>query len=88
MVGTLLAGMRHYELYFMDGSPPPEEILRKFLEVAESETGAIAVHCKAGLGRTGSLIASYIIKHYRFTYAHACVYSQGITAIFAVPAKR
>ena len=29
--------------------------------------GAIAVHCKAGLGRTGCLIGCYIMKHYKFT---------------------
>jgi cell division cycle 14 len=25
------------------------------------------VHCKAGLGRTGTCIGAYIMKHYRFT---------------------
>jgi cell division cycle 14 len=25
------------------------------------------VHCKAGLGRTGSCIGAYVMKHYRFT---------------------
>lgn len=36
---------------------------------AEKERGAIAIHCKAGLGRTGSLIALYAMKHYGFPAA-------------------
>ena len=32
-----------------------------------SVSGAIAVHCKAGLGRTGCLIGCYMMKHYKFT---------------------
>jgi len=27
----------------------------------------LAVHCKAGLGRTGSLIGCYVMKHYKWT---------------------
>ena len=61
------SGINHYDLYFVDGGLPPESILKKFLEIAESEHGAIAVHCQAGLGRTGTCIGCYMMKHYRFT---------------------
>jgi cell division cycle 14 len=61
----LASGLRHVELYFPDGSCPSEALLMRFLQLAEQEPGALAVHCKAGLGRTGVLISAYIMKHYR-----------------------
>ncbi|XP_060807226.1 dual specificity protein phosphatase CDC14A [Amyelois transitella] len=60
-------GITHYDLFFPDGSVPPRHILFKFMQISEDAEGAIAVHCKAGLGRTGSLIGCYLIKHYRMS---------------------
>lgn len=34
----------------------------------------MAVHCKAGLGRTGSLIAAYMMKHYKMTASEIISY--------------
>lgn len=60
------AGIKHADLYFPDGTCPPSTVLSKFLLITESEPGPVAVHCKAGLGRTGSLIGMYAMKHFRF----------------------
>ncbi|XP_065812446.1 dual specificity protein phosphatase CDC14AB isoform X1 [Labrus bergylta] len=65
------AAFDHYDLFFIDGSTPSDIIIRRFLHICESTEGAVAVHCKAGLGRTGTLIGCYLMKHYRFTAGEA-----------------
>ncbi|XP_073990521.1 dual specificity protein phosphatase CDC14C-like isoform X2 [Rhodnius prolixus] len=64
-------GFHHRDLFFVDGSTPSDTILKQFLALSESVPDAIAVHCKAGLGRTGSLIGCYIMKHYHFNVMEA-----------------
>jgi len=39
----------------------------RFISKCEETAGGVAVHCKAGLGRTGTVIGCYIMKHHRFT---------------------
>ena len=71
------AGMKHLDLYFDDGSNPSDEILRSFIREADRTIGAgkaIAVHCKAGLGRTGVLIGAYLIWKHGFTAAEIIGY--------------
>ncbi|KAF7277897.1 hypothetical protein GWI33_009150 [Rhynchophorus ferrugineus] len=67
----LQVGIQHYDLIFPDGTTPPKEVLIRFLYISETSPAAIAVHCKAGLGRTGSLIGAYLVKHYRMTAREA-----------------
>ena len=65
------AGIRHVEHFFVDGSCPSMKVLDAVLTDFEAvpEDRAFAVHCKAGLGRTGTCIGAYLMKHYRFTAA-------------------
>uniref|UniRef100_A0A8C2PYZ5 Uncharacterized protein n=1 Tax=Cyprinus carpio TaxID=7962 RepID=A0A8C2PYZ5_CYPCA len=70
------AGFEHHDLFFVDGTTPSDLLTRRFLHICESAKGAIAVHCKAGLGRTGTLIGCYLMKHYRFTAPEAIAWTR------------
>ncbi|GMH39216.1 hypothetical protein BSKO_07114 [Bryopsis sp. KO-2023] len=68
------SGFNHHELFFPDGSCPPVSIVKEFLRICDQEAGAMAVHCKAGLGRTGVLICCYMMRTFRFTAEEALGY--------------
>jgi hypothetical protein len=44
-----------------------EKVISVFEKVPPNK--AFAVHCKAGLGRTGTCVGAYLMKHYKFTAA-------------------
>jgi len=64
-------GIHHADLFYEDGGNPTQAIMQRFIEICEREKGAIAVHCKAGLGRTGTNIGAYMIKHYNYSAREA-----------------
>ena len=60
-------GIRTYDMEYLDGSNPDDEVTQKFIQLCEREISrgnALAVHCRAGLGRTGTLIGLYMM--YKF----------------------
>ena len=64
-------GLALADLPIEDCTVPPPGVVVKFLAIAEGVPGALAVHCKTGLGRTGTLIALYMMKHHGFTARQA-----------------
>ncbi len=63
-------GIQVHDYEYPDGSCPDDEMIMDFIKLCDSEImkgGAVAVHCRAGLGRTGSLIGCYLMKKYSFT---------------------
>jgi cell division cycle 14 len=64
-------GIDHLDMIFEDGTCPPLPLVKRFIKMAHEmitvNHKGIAVHCKAGLGRTGCLIGAYLIYRYGFT---------------------
>ena len=64
-------GIQHIDMIFPDGTYPEMPIVRKFIKLAHETITKhkknVAVHCKAGLGRTGCLIGAYLIYRYGFS---------------------
>jgi len=61
-------GIDHLERSYQDGSTPPIPLLLEIIKKMETSSGGMAVHCKAGLGRTGTIIGTYLMKHFKLTH--------------------
>lgn len=76
---TFKSGIIHHDLYFGDGTTPSVHIVEHFLQIVDKSSGngvlqylvlivigAIGVHCKGGIGRTGTLICAFLIGSHHF----------------------
>lgn len=65
-----------YDLYFEDMKTPSINIIKKFFNIVNKTNfeELIAIHCHAGLGRTGLLICLWLINKYNFTPNNAIVF--------------
>lgn len=64
------AGIEHIDMFFEDGTCPELDVVKEFIGLVDEMAGidkVVAVHCKAGLGRTGCLIGAYLIYKHSFT---------------------
>lgn len=64
---------------FPDHNPPPFHMLVRIVQSIEDylrldKDNVVLIHCKAGKGRTGTVVCSYLMKHYGMTASMANAY--------------
>jgi protein-tyrosine phosphatase len=55
-------GLTRVHLPVRDGQAPPASVVARFLDVVANSDGRVYVHCGAGVGRTGTMAAAYLVQ--------------------------
>lgn len=55
-------GLTWVHLPMRDGQAPSEELVGRFLQTVQDSPGRVYVHCGAGVGRTGTMAAAYLVS--------------------------
>jgi protein-tyrosine phosphatase len=54
-------GIERFNIPLRDGQVPTEAQVEQFLSIIENSKGKVYVHCMAGVGRTGAMVAAYLV---------------------------
>lgn len=55
-------GLTRFHLPLRDGQAPSPALVEEFLTIVERSEGRVYVHCGAGVGRTGTMAAAYLVE--------------------------
>jgi protein-tyrosine phosphatase len=62
LAGPSKAGLDVVRLPIRDGQTPKPEQVQRLLDIVTQAPGKVFVHCGAGVGRTGTMAAAYLVQ--------------------------